>query len=137
MGEEANVQLIREAYAAFQRGDIQSILRSLSGDVEWVAAPVEPVAGTYRGPNEVAKFFERVKETAEYTHFEPREYIAKGDRVVVLGRYVGKARATGRTYDCEWTMVFTVTDGKVSRFQEYTDTATIAAALPSASATAG
>ena len=75
MSEQANVELIRAAYAAFKRGDIQSILDSLSKNVEWVAAGVQPVAGTYRGKDEVGVFFNKVNELAEYLSFEPNEYV--------------------------------------------------------------
>jgi ketosteroid isomerase-like protein len=132
MSEQANVELIRAAYAAFKRGDIQAILDSLSKNVEWVAAGVQPVAGTYRGKDEVGVFFNKVNELAEYLSFEPNEYVAQGDRVVVLGSYRARAKNTGRIYECDWAMAFTVEDGKVSRFQEFTDTATIETALSAA-----
>jgi ketosteroid isomerase-like protein len=134
MSEQANVQLIQAAYAAFKRGDIQTILDSLSEGVKWVAADVAPVAGTYHGRNEVAGFFRKVNETAEYLSFEPREFVAQGDRVVVLGSYRAKVKATGRFYDCDWAMAFLVEHGKVTEFREYTDTAAIAAALAATSA---
>jgi uncharacterized protein len=133
MSEQANVQVVQEAYAAFKRGDIQTILDSLSKDVEWIAPGVEPVAGTYHGPDEVARFFRQVNETSEYSSFEPGEYVAQGDRVVALGRYKGMVRNTGRVYECDWAMAFTFRDGKISRFQEYTDTAVLVAALQIAS----
>ena len=132
MSEQANVQLIREAYAAYSRGDIQSILNILTADVEWVAPPVEPMAGTYRGRDGVAEFFRRVASSFEFTSFEPRDFVAQGDRVVVLGHYTANARNTGRTVDADWAMAFTVSNGQVSRFQEYTDTAAASSALASA-----
>lgn len=134
MGEEANVQVVQEAYAAFKRGNIQAILDSLSKDVEWIAPGVEPVAGMYRGPDEVARFFQQVNEISEFSSFEPGEYVAQRDRVVALGHYRATVRNTGRQYDCDWAMVFTFQDGKISKFQEYTDTAAIVAALQTASA---
>jgi ketosteroid isomerase-like protein len=134
MSEQSNVQVIQEAYAAFQRGDIQSILNSLSEDVEWIAPGVEPVAGTYRGKEGAAQFFRKVKETVEFSAFEPREYVAQGDRVIALGNYRGTGSATGKSYQSDWVMSFTLRDGKVTKFQEFTDTAAIAAALTATSA---
>lgn len=134
MSEQANVQAVQEAYAAFKRGDIQTILDRLSKDVEWVAPGVGPVAGTYHGPGEVTRFFQLVGEISDFSSFEPEEYIAQGDRVVVLGHYKATVRDTGRVYDCDWAMAFAFRDGKISKFQEYTDTAALAAALQSASA---
>jgi uncharacterized protein len=134
MSEQANVRLVQEAYAAFNRGDIQTILSSLSENVEWIAPGVEPVAGTYRGRDGVAKFFQKVKEIAEFSAFEPREYVAQGDRVIALGNYKATVPATGKTYQCDWAMSFTFRDGKVTNFQEFTDTAAIAAAMTATSA---
>jgi ketosteroid isomerase-like protein len=134
MSEQANVRLVQEAYAAFNRGDIQAVLNSLSDNVEWIAPGVEPVAGTYRGKDGVAQFFQKVKETVEFSAFEPREYVAQGDRVVALGNYKATAHATGKPYQCDWVMSFTLRDGKVTKFQEFTDTAVIAAALTATSA---
>lgn len=134
MSEQANVQVVQEAYAAFQRGDIQAILSSLSENVEWTAPGVEPVAGTYRGRDGVANFFQKVKDTVEFSAFEPREYVAQGDRVIALGSYKARASATGKAYDADWVMSFTFRDGKVVKFQEFTDTAVIAAALTATSA---
>ena len=136
MSEEANVQVVREAYAAYLRGDIQSILDSLADEVQWKAVPVEPVAGTYHGRAEVANFFEKVAGNFEFSRFEPREFIAQGDRVVVLGHYTATARGTGRTVDSDWAMAFTLSDAKISRFQEYNDTAAVAAAFQTTSAAA-
>ncbi|HWF39420.1 MAG TPA: nuclear transport factor 2 family protein [Candidatus Acidoferrales bacterium] len=134
MSEEANIQLIQEAYEAFSRGDIQGILNKVSSDVEWVAPPVEPMAGTYRGRDGVGEFFRRVAANFEFTSFEPRDFVAQGDRVVVLGHYTANARNTGRTVDADWAMAFTVSNGQVSRFQEYTDTAAASTALSSVAA---
>lgn len=136
MSEEVNVQVVRDAYAAFQRGDIQNVLDSLADDVEWVSVPVEPLAGTYRGPGEVASFFQKVGENFEFSRFEPQEFVAQGDRVVVLGHYTATVRSTGRELDSDWAMAFTLSDGKVSRFQEYNDTAAVAAAFQTTSAAA-
>jgi uncharacterized protein len=128
------VQVVQNAYAAFQRGDIQTILDSLTHDVQWIAPAIEPVAGTYRGPGEVASFFQRVNEISEFASFEPREYVAQGDRVIALGRYKATVRQTGRAYDCDWAMAFGFRDGKISTFQEFTDTAAVSAALQTSSA---
>ena len=61
--------------------------------------------------------------------FEPREYIAEGDRVAATGSYSGTAKATGREFVCDWAMVFELRGGKVARFREFTDTFAIARAF--------
>lgn len=134
MSEQANVKVIQDAYAAFQRGDIQGVLSRLTDNVEWTAPPNEPIAGTYHGRDGVAEFFRKVAEAFEFTRFEPQEFVAQEDRVVALGHYTATARSTGRTIDADWAMAFTVINGQISRFQEYTDTAAAVAALASVAA---
>ena len=48
MAEQENVRIVQEAYASFQRGDIQAVLNSLTDDVEWTTPgppDIIPMAG--------------------------------------------------------------------------------------------
>ncbi len=134
MSEQASVELVQQAYAAYGRGHIQGVLNTLADDVEWVVpGPKEiPYAGERHGKDQIAQFFKLVDETTELDPFEPREFIAQGDRVVVLGYYAGHAKATGRGLESHWAMAFTVRNGKITEFREYTDTANLAAAFSGA-----
>ena len=125
MNEQQNVALVQQAYESFGRGDIQGLLNSLSDQVEWRTPKPEgvPFGGEYRGRDEVGRFFSELSQYEEVTHFEPREFIAQGDRVVALGIYGFKAKATGRKAESEWVHLFTIRNGKVVRFQEFFDTA--------------
>jgi ketosteroid isomerase-like protein len=62
-------------------------------------------------------------ESETFTKFEPTEYIAEGDKVVVLGEFDVNVTATGKSYSSDWVHVMTVKDGKVTAFREYFDTA--------------
>lgn len=125
MNEQQNVTLVQQSYAAFSRGDIQAIVNACSDQVEWRTPKPEgvPFGGDYRGRDQVARFFAELNQHEEITRFEPREYVAQGDRVVALGSYACKARATGRKAESDWVHVFTIRNGKIVRFQEYFDTA--------------
>jgi len=131
MSTQTNVALVQEAYAAFGAGDIQKLLGLMTPDVVWEfpASSIIPWAGTFTGPGEVARFFSALMENSEPGEFEPLDYIASGDRVVVLGRERFRAKATGRSWACEWAHAFTVRDGKIAAFREYTDTAAMTQAL--------
>lgn len=133
MSEAANVELVQQAYAAFKRGDIPAVLDSLTDDIEWIEPDVPPLGGVYRGKESVAVFFKKLGDMSEFTSFEPIKYVAQGDHVVALGHYNATVRATGKAYECDWAMLFVITNGKVSKFQEFTDTAAFQAALPAAS----
>lgn len=135
MSAEENIRIAQKAYADFGRGDIPAVLDAVDENVEWVTPDIGlPPGGTYRGRAAVAQFFQQVGETWEFRAFEPREYIASGDRVAVQGSYAFTSRSTGRSASCDWVMVWKMRDGKVVQFQEYVDTAVLRDALTKASA---
>jgi uncharacterized protein len=103
MSVQENVQIVKEAYAAFGRGDMQGLLALFAEDIEWIS-PGEglPLAGTYRGLTGVADFFQKISEMLEFSLFEPREFVAQGDRVLVVGFDRGRVKATNRTFEGHW-----------------------------------
>jgi ketosteroid isomerase-like protein len=133
MQEAQNIQLVKEAYAAFGRGDVQGILDRLADGVIWRgvhgAAPHVPTAGERRGKEQVRTFFKQVADNFHFSRFEPREFLAGGDKVVALGEYAATTPG-GHTLASEFAMVFTVRNGKVVEFLELTDSAAINAAYP-------
>jgi ketosteroid isomerase-like protein len=138
MSADRNTQVVKDAYAAFLRGDVASILDNVADDVEWEgvkgAEGVLPQAGVRRGRAAVAQFFQQVNDTVAFETFDPIEYVATGDTVVAIGRYSGKAKPTGRALGSDWAMVFTIRDGKVTRFREFTDSAMLVRAFAAAAA---
>ena len=130
MNEQENVQVVQEMFAAFGRGDSAGVLDRLSDDIEWrIAGPSElPYAGIHRGRDEVAKFFQTFGQVAEFEVFEPQEYFAKGDKVVVLGHERQRVRTTGQVVETEWAMVFVLRDRRIAKFHNYVDTHAVAAA---------
>ena len=73
-------------------------------------------------------FFAKVAELDHLHEFEPREFIAAGDHVTVLGWERTTPKPTGKEFTTEWVHVWTVTDGKIRRFKGFLDTATALAA---------
>ena len=88
-----------------------------------------PFSGARTGKTAVAEFFKQVSETEDFEQFEPREFVAQGDKVVAIGHYRARTRATGRTFDSPFAMVFTFRGGKIAAFREFTDSAAINAAF--------
>jgi ketosteroid isomerase-like protein len=137
MSEQDNLQIVREAYAAFKRGDIPDVLNKLADDVVWLLpgpADIIPVSGERRGRKQVGQFFSTLDENQEARQFEPQEFVAQGEKVVVLGQYRWLVRKTGREFASHWAHVFTVRDGKIVGFQEYYDTAASVGAYRAAAA---
>jgi ketosteroid isomerase-like protein len=127
---EANVQAVQQLYDAFRRGDIKAVLDGFAEDVEWVipGPSIIPHAGPRHGREQVAQFFRELEQAEEIQEFEPQEYIAQSDKVVVLGHYRARIKSTGRTTESDWAHVLTLTQAKVTRFRVYTDTAAAEAA---------
>jgi hypothetical protein len=124
MSEQDNIRIVKDMYEAFMRNDIAGVINRMDENINFrIPGPPEvPTAGNYRGRKDMHGFFEKLANTLEFTRFEPREYVAQGDRVVVLGFYEAKAKPTGKTMKSDWVMAWTVRNGKAVDFQEYMDT---------------
>lgn len=133
MDEESNTAVVRGIYEAFLRDDLPAVLDSLADDVEWTwYGPSDiPFAGTHHGREGVSNWFSVIAETIEFEQWEPREFVAQGDTVVVLGFERDTVKSTGRTFDQQWVQFFTLTNGKITRFRQFPDTAAVAAAFES------
>ena len=131
MNESANIATIQRLYADFGRGDIPALLAALDPEVDWINAGPSTIAyaGTRHGLAQVREFFATLEASIAVQTFEPREFIAQGDRVVALGRWTGRVKATGREYASDWAMAWTVVNGRVTAFQSYEDTHAIATAF--------
>lgn len=131
MSETQNVETIRRGYDAFGRGDIQGLLALLDPQISWITpGPSDlPTAGTRRGHAAVGEFFQTLSGLGDVLEFEPMEFIAQGDRVVVLGTDSMRLKATGRDIAYRWAHVFTVKEGLVTAFEEVGDVSALVAEL--------
>jgi len=125
MNAQENKQLVMESYQLFLKGDIPSLLDRCHDDADWIERDSEciPFAGAHHGKAEIADFFTKLAEGAEALNFVPKEFIAEGDKVVVVGEASWLAKPTGRSFDSPWVHVLTLRDGKIARFEAYNDTA--------------
>ena len=122
---QENVALIQGLYAAFKAGDVPDVLARMSPDIVWNEAENFPYAdgNPYRGPEAVLTgVFARLGTEWDGFAAIPDEFLDAGDTVVVLGRYHGTYKATGRAIDAQFAHVFRIADGRVVSFQQYTDT---------------
>jgi uncharacterized protein len=133
MSEKTNLDIMKEAYAAFARGDIPAILAIHDPKAELESAGPKglPWAGSYRGPEGAKKYFAAIEAEADVEAFEPHSFLAQGDKVVVLGVETIRSKRTGRSYETHWVHAFTLAAGKIIKFREYCDTATAAEAFRS------
>ena len=127
MSTQDNVRIVEEFFAAIGRGDEQGLVALCGEDIEWII-PGEnwPLAGTHRGHAGLADLLQK-SEMLE-TSTEPREFVAQGDRVMVVGVAAGKIKATNKPFKDDWVFAITVRNGKLTKIREYIDTQALARA---------
>src|SRR3954451_16622519 len=86
MSNEKNVQTVKDFFAAIGRGDKEGLLALVAEDVEWIIPGKDwPLAGTHRGRAGVADALEKASKEVPFSYPELPEYVAQGDRVLVIG----------------------------------------------------
>jgi uncharacterized protein len=128
MSETQNTALVKGLYAAFGNGDIQTIMDSVTEDVEWNMEGPEilPFSGKRIGKAQVLAFFEALAGTQSDVKVTTHQFLAQGDHVATCGRYAGTVTTTGKKFDIVIAHFFTLSDGKVTRFDDIVDTAALA-----------
>jgi ketosteroid isomerase-like protein len=118
-------------YDAFARGDIPFVLERIAPNVDWIETEAQniPTHGRFSTPQQVLEHvFAKVPEYFERFELRPELWIEADEDVVVTGRVVAKTK-DGRELDAPYAHVFSFSDGKVSRNDNFHDTALWAAAL--------
>jgi ketosteroid isomerase-like protein len=129
MSTQENVQTVKDFFAAMGGGDKQDLLALAAEDIEWIIPGEDwPLAGTHRGHAGLADVLQKASEEVETSFPEPPEFVAQGDRVLVVGVATGKIKATNKPFKDDWVFDITVRDGKVTNIREYIDTQALARA---------
>ena len=123
MSEQQNLDAVRSLYAAFGRGDLEGILAALDPQVSWrtPGAPDLPTGGLRQGASAVREFFGLLLTTFDIADFQPHDFLAAGDKVVVLGTSREGPKGSGRLVDFRWVHVFTFRNGRIVAFEEPAD----------------
>jgi uncharacterized protein len=129
MSTQENVQIVKDFFAAMGRGDEQALLGLSAEDIEWIIPGEDwPLAGTHRGHAGLADLLQKASEMLETSYPKPFEFVAQGDRVLVIGFAKGKIIATNKTFEDDWVFAITVQNGKLKNIREYIDTQALARA---------
>ena len=126
-----NGRTIAAMYEAFGRGDVPFVLERIAPNVEWIETEAQniPTHGRFSSSQEVLQsVFAKIPEHFQTFELRPELWIEAGDDVVVTGRVMAKT-TNGRELNAPYAHVFSFTDGKVSRNDNFHDTAVWATAL--------
>jgi len=120
---------VKGFFAAIVSGDKQRVLALVAEDIEWIVPGEDwPLAGTHRGHAGLADVLKKASEEIEMTYPKPPEFVAEGDRVLVVGVATGKIKATNKPFKDDWVFDITVRNGKLTKIREYIDTQALARA---------
>ena len=126
----SNLNAVQKVYDAFAKGDIPTVLGSLSADIAWTEAEGFPYGGTYHGPKAILEgVFMRLGSEWEGFAAVPDEFVDGGDTIVALGKYSGTYKRTGKSFQANFAHVWKMSDGKAIRFVQYVDTLVVQRAL--------
>ena len=131
MSTEENVQTAKDIYAAFDRGDVDTIINSLADDVDWghesAVSNDVPWYGICKGAAAVRdEFFGSVAAEFTVDIFERKDFVASGNHVCVTYRLGGTFKKHGKRLDLNGMHFWTFDgSGKVSFYRGYDDTAAV------------
>jgi uncharacterized protein len=122
----SDVNTVRGMYAAFARGDVPTIIAALNPEVEWWEAEnfIYADGNPYIGPQAVLNgVFVRIATEWEGFAVAPQEVLDAGDTIIGHGYYSGTYKQTAKQVRAQFAHFFTFKNGKIIKFQQYTDTA--------------
>ncbi|MGF6723458.1 ketosteroid isomerase-like protein [Paraburkholderia sp. GAS41] len=115
--------IVRNLYATLERGDAAAALALFNPRINWTEAKASPYyQGTVEGVDAVvATVFDGISRDFEQFMIEPVQFLTENDQCAAFGLYRGSVRATGRHLEADFVHVWTVREGRLTSFRQYTD----------------
>ena len=115
-----NVELIRRAYDAFNRRDLDPLVPIMHPEFELdFSGSRSPERGMYTGLDGIRKLFETYWDAFEWISLEPEEFIGSGDEIIAVVRSRGRGKGSGAEVDARGPHLWSFRDGKVIGFALY------------------
>jgi ketosteroid isomerase-like protein len=122
----SNIEIVRDWYRALSAGDVDALFTAFAPDIEWREAegnPYSPAGEAWHGGEAVRdNLFSKLAGQWENFRVSAHSFHDASPVVVVEGRYTGTFKASGRRLNAQFCHVWEVRDGRLARFQQYTDT---------------
>ena len=131
----ANLSTIKGVYNAFATGDFPGFLNAMDPNIEWNEAESFPYAdgNPYIGPDAVVQgVMSRIGADWEYWTISDQVYhVTMEAMVIVTARYNAKHKISGKVIRAQVTHMWTLKEGKITKFQQYADTLQVTQAMVS------
>jgi len=106
-----NEELVRSAFDAFAKGDVDTLRGSMDQDAVWyVPGPNQP-SGDHRGVDAILGFFGKTMELSAGTFRMEVHDVVNDDHAVAL--FGSRAEREDRTYENRNVLVIHIRDGKL------------------------
>lgn len=121
-----NVEIVSEMYESFENGDIPAVVEKMDSEIIWNEAEnyVYADGNPYVGSEDILNgvFARMGEEWDEFNITDQSIYPVGDDMVLATGRYNATYKESEKTMDAQHSHIWWLEDGKVTRFQQYTDT---------------
>jgi ketosteroid isomerase-like protein len=119
--QEQMIRALRDAYAAFNRGDIDAAVNPLDEHIEWTEPDSFPGGGTYHGRAGAHRYLAESRARLAEGTSEPEKFIVAGNRIVVFVRANVRPKGSNEWVDLRVADVFTVRNGKAIDMHAFAD----------------
>ena len=123
-------EVVKAHYDANERRDIEGMLADITPTTAWTEMAGFPCAGTYHGADEIVKivFMALGAQFDDYT-FKLERLLDAGDNAIGIGDYTARHKQTGKAMAARVVHVWQVENGKVTHFEQFTDTLLVAQSM--------
>ncbi len=109
------MQLVRNLYSAFNRGDIEPVVSTLDPEIEFRELESLPGAETYHGRDGFRRFVAKLADAFPNLRYEVQEMIPAGEQVVVVLEASGTGRESGVDVHVSFASLWALRDGRLVR----------------------
>lgn len=125
-----NLEIVQRLYVAFATKDRETILNLFAPDIEWIQNEGFPGGGRHVGAETVLNdVFARFRVDWKSWEASVGEWIDSGEKIIALGEYRGTHQRTGKTMRAAFAHIYRIANGRIIKFQQFTDTLKIAEAV--------
>jgi hypothetical protein len=124
-----NLEMLKQAYANFAKGDVAAVVDNWAPDIEWNQCKgfhgiVDD--GKYVGKQAILEgIFALIPVQYDSFNIEVDDFVNGGDKIVMVGHYTGIYKATGKKFKANATHTWTIKNGKIVKLFQAVDTAEI------------
>ena len=121
-----NIKVVQELYQAFREQDYDTFSRLSTEDIEWIQNEGFPGGATYKGASAVIEgVFKANNDKWSGFAYHIEEILDAGNSVIVIGKYSGRDRLSGKSMSAAAAHIYDLHDGKIARFRMFADTKSI------------